>query len=54
VSGFFILARFLLGFGGLLQIMKDWPLLVTVEDLIWGTLLAASISGMTYFISSKI
>jgi uncharacterized membrane protein len=37
-----------------LATMKDWPLLVTVVDLIWGTVLAASISGITYFIASKI
>jgi len=37
-----------------LATMKDWPLLVTFVDLIWGTVLAASISGITYFISGKI
>jgi uncharacterized membrane protein len=37
-----------------LATLKDWPLLVTVVDLIWGTVLAASISGITYFIASKI
>ena len=37
-----------------LAILKDWPLLVTVVDLIWGTVLAASISGITYFIAGKI
>jgi uncharacterized membrane protein len=37
-----------------LATMKDWPLLVTVVDLIWGTVLAASISGITYFIACKI
>ena len=37
-----------------LATMKDWPLLVTVVDLIWGTVLAASISGITYFIASNI
>lgn len=36
-----------------LATMKDWPLLVTVVDLIWGTVLAASISGITYFIAVK-
>jgi uncharacterized membrane protein len=34
--------------------MKDWPLLVTVVDLIWGTVLGGSISGITYFIAGKI
>jgi len=37
-----------------LATLKDWPLLVTVVDLIWGTVLAASISGITYFIAGKI
>jgi len=37
-----------------LATMKDWPLLVTVVDLIWGTVLAASISAITYFIANKI
>jgi uncharacterized membrane protein len=37
-----------------LATMKDWPLLVTVVDLIWGTVLAASISLITYLIANKI
>jgi len=37
-----------------LATLKDWPLLVTVVDLIWGTVLAASISVITYFIANKI
>jgi len=37
-----------------LAITKDWPLLVTVVDLIWGSVLAASVSIITYFIASKI
>jgi uncharacterized membrane protein len=37
-----------------LATLKDWPLLVTIVDLIWGTVLAASISGITYFIAGKI
>jgi uncharacterized membrane protein len=37
-----------------LATMKDWPLLVTVVDLIWGTVLSGSISVMTYFIAGKI
>jgi uncharacterized membrane protein len=37
-----------------LATMKDWPLLVTVVDLIWGTVLGGSISGITYFIAGKI
>ena len=37
-----------------LATLKDWPLLVTVVDLIWGTVLAASISVITYIIANKI
>jgi uncharacterized membrane protein len=37
-----------------LATLKDWPILVTVVDLIWGTVLAASIAGITYFIAAKI
>ena len=37
-----------------LATLKDWPLLVTVVDLIWGTVLASSISLITYFIASKL
>jgi uncharacterized membrane protein len=37
-----------------LATLKDWPLLVTVVDLIWGTVLAASISLITYIIAGKI
>jgi len=37
-----------------LATMKDWPLLVTIVDLIWGTVLAASVSVITYFIADKI
>jgi uncharacterized membrane protein len=37
-----------------LATLKDWPLLVTVVDLIWGTILASSISLITYFIANKI
>jgi uncharacterized membrane protein len=37
-----------------LATLKDWPLVVTVVDLIWGTVLAGSISVITYLIASKI
>jgi uncharacterized membrane protein len=33
---------------------KDWPMLVTIVDLIWGSVLAASVSVITYFIASKV
>jgi uncharacterized membrane protein len=37
-----------------LATLKDWPLLVTVVDLIWGSVLAASVSVVTYLLAMKI
>jgi len=37
-----------------LATLKNWPVLVTVVDLIWGTVLSASISVITYAIANKI
>uniref|UniRef100_A0A7C4M5J4 DUF2177 family protein n=1 Tax=candidate division CPR3 bacterium TaxID=2268181 RepID=A0A7C4M5J4_UNCC3 len=37
-----------------LATLKDWPILVTVIDLVWGAVLAASVSIVTYFIALKI
>ncbi len=37
-----------------LAVAKDWPLLVTIVDLIWGMVLASSVSVITYFIATKI
>jgi uncharacterized membrane protein len=37
-----------------LATMKDWPLLVTIVDLIWGTVLASSVSLITYLIANKL
>ena len=37
-----------------LAVAKDWPLLVTIVDLAWGAILAASVSTITYFIVSRI
>ena len=37
-----------------LAVAKDWPLLVTIVDLVWGAVLAASVSTVTYFIASAI
>ena len=36
-----------------LTIAKDWPLLITIVDLIWGAALSASVSIITYFIATK-
>lgn len=37
-----------------LATLKDWPLIVTVVDLIWGMVLSASISVITYLIANRI
>lgn len=37
-----------------LAIAKDWPILVTIVDLAWWAILAASVSAITYIIASKI
>lgn len=37
-----------------LATVKDWPLLVTIIDLIWGATLAASVSTVTFFIACKL
>ncbi len=37
-----------------LAIAKDWPLLVTIVDMLWGGVLAALVSIITYFIVGKI
>ncbi len=37
-----------------LAITKEWPLLVTIVDLIWGAALTAFVSVATYVIASKV
>ncbi len=37
-----------------LAVAKGWPLGITIIDLAWGTLLAASVSVITYAIAAKI
>ena len=37
-----------------LATIKDWPLIVTIVDLIWGTVLASSVSVITYFIADRV
>ena len=36
-----------------LATIKDWPLIITIVDLIWGMVLSASVSVITYFIAFK-
>lgn len=37
-----------------LAVAKDWPLLVTIVDLAWGTVLAASVATITTLIATKL
>lgn len=37
-----------------LATLKDWPLIITVIDLIWGMILSASVSVITYLIAIKL
>lgn len=37
-----------------LATLRNWPLIVTIVDLIWGMALSASVSVITYFIATKI
>jgi uncharacterized membrane protein len=37
-----------------LATIKDWPLVVTIVDIVWGTVLGASVSLASYFIVTKI
>lgn len=37
-----------------LATIKNWPIIVTIIDLIWGTVLAASVSVVSFLIASKI
>lgn len=37
-----------------LATLKNWPFVLTIVDLAWGTTLAASVSTITYFIANKI
>jgi len=33
-----------------LATIKDWPILVTVVDIIWGTVLTSSVAGVSYYL----
>jgi uncharacterized membrane protein len=37
-----------------LATLKNWPFSVTIVDLVWGMILAGSVSLITYFIAIKI
>ncbi len=36
-----------------LATIKDWPLVITIVDLVWGTFLTAAVAGISYLILSK-
>ena len=36
-----------------LAVAKDWPLIVTIVDLVWGAVVAGSVSVVTYVVGSK-
>jgi uncharacterized membrane protein len=37
-----------------LATVKNWPLIVTVVDLLWGMTLSASVSVVSYFLAKKL
>jgi uncharacterized membrane protein len=37
-----------------LATLRDWPLLVTVIDLVWGMVLTGAVSGASYWIAGRI
>ncbi len=37
-----------------LAVARDWPVIVTVVDLIWGAVLAGSVATVTYVIAEKL
>ena len=36
-----------------LATIKDWPVLITIVDLIWGTFVSGAVAGISYFILTK-
>jgi len=37
-----------------LATLKGWPLPITIIDLVWGSILSAAVSGITYWLLTKI
>lgn len=37
-----------------LATVKDWPFIITIVDLIWGMVLSATVSVITFFIALKL
>lgn len=36
------------------SMIKDWPIIVTLVDLVWGAFIASSVSVLTFLIAQKI
>lgn len=36
-----------------LATIKDWPLLITLVDLVWGTFVSGAVAGISYLIITK-
>jgi uncharacterized membrane protein len=36
-----------------LATLKDWPIAVTIVDMLWGSILSALVSGITYWLVMK-
>ena len=36
-----------------LATIKDWPFLITIVDLVWGTFLSGAVAGISYSILTK-
>lgn len=34
--------------------IRDWPLIITVVDLIWGTFLSGAVAGISYWILNRL
>ena len=34
--------------------MRDWPVIVTVVDLMWGTVLTRAVAGVSYLVSRRL
>jgi uncharacterized membrane protein len=49
--GFFTYATFDLTS---LAVLKDWPWQIVIIDMVWGTVLAGSVSVLTYFVSMRL
>jgi uncharacterized membrane protein len=36
-----------------LALTKDWPLLVTIVDMLWGAAISGTVATLTYFVAQK-